>query len=319
MKLILITIILIILNFINKSESICNAPSTGANCTSTLLYIPITQPNETQPFLTFNIPSTLSNSQFMIGSISIESISEVNSNNDMVVKRIPFTNWLKISPFTSVPFKYSIKTNDLSLLIDVNWSVNVINATLNYTNIQFSFNFTKYQFQSPTNKLSLNLVQSLMDSKVSTGKSACGISQLVTNSVYHQEVKLGDITLLGELNTDSNIDGTLENKVLIATQLNKSTTTATSSIEISQKISIIIPNFLNFAQFTTNYFPIKDPNPITSTFANGTICVSGPSSKTGKTQQEVAAICVGVIGFSIIGLMALHFFYLNGRFYNKRD
>ncbi|KAM9993665.1 hypothetical protein ACTFIZ_011643 [Dictyostelium cf. discoideum] len=318
MKLILITIILIVLNIINKSESICNAPSTGANCTSTLLYIPRIEPNETQPFLTFNIPSILSNSNFMIGSISIESINEVNSNNDQIVKRIPFTNWLKISVSNS-PYKYSIKTNDLSLLIDVNWSVNKINSSLNYTNIQFNFNFTKYQFQSPSNKLSLNLVQSLFDSQISSGKSACGFSQLVSNSVYHQEVKLGDITLLGELNTDSNIDGTLEKQVLIATQLNKSTTTTTSSIETSQKISIIIPNFLNFAQFSTNYFPIKDPSPITSTFQDGTICVSAPSSKTGRTQQEVAAICVGVIGFTIIGLMALHFFYLNGRFYNKRD
>ncbi|KAN0023842.1 hypothetical protein ACTFIV_008229 [Dictyostelium citrinum] len=316
-SIIIITLILIISNIINKSESLCNAPSTGATCESTLLYVPLTQPNETEPFLTFNIPSTFSSTNSLIGSIYIESINEINSNNQ-IVKKIPFTNWLKISS-NIPPFKYSIKTNDLSLLIDVNWTTNIINATLNYTTIQFSYNITKYQFESPSNKLTLNLIQSLSDSNISSGKTACAISQLISNIVYHQKVKIGDITLLGELNTDSNIDGTSKDQVLFANKVNSSTMATTSSIQTSLKITITIPNFNSFAQFTTNYFPIKEPTPITSTFANGTLCVSVAAAKTGRTQQEVAAICVGVIGFTIIGLIALHFFYLNGRFYNKKD
>ncbi|KAN0038307.1 hypothetical protein ACTA71_000479 [Dictyostelium dimigraforme] len=312
MKSILIILIFTLLNIINKSVLACNAPSTGVNCTSTLLYVPLTQPNVTEPFLTFNIPSTLSNSKSIIGSISLESINEIDQNKD-VVKKIPFTNWLLISSNT-LPFKYTIKTNELSLFIEINWSTNQVNSTSNYTSIQFSYNITKYQFQSTSNTLSLTLIQSLSDSQVSGGKTACGVSQLQQNSVFHQEVKLGDITLLGELNSDSYIDG--QNQALTVSQVNKSTITTSSSIQTSQKLSINIPSFSSFAQFSTNYFPIKEATPITSTYTNGTICVSVAAAKTGRTQQEVAAICVGVIGFSIIGLIALHFFDIGFKTYS---
>ncbi|KAK5579622.1 hypothetical protein RB653_009307 [Dictyostelium firmibasis] len=317
MKIILIIFLIItLLNFINKSESACSLPTTGANCTSTLLYVPLTVPNDTVPILNFNITSSLSKTNNFIGTIKIDSIKEFDQNKKLV-NSIPFTNWLSISDNSK--FKYSIKSGDLSLLIDINWSTNQINSTLNYTSIEFSFNITKYQFQSPTNTLTLVLVQSLSDNQIASGKTACGISQLTQNSVFHQEVKLGDTVLLGELNPNSAIDGNIENQFLSASQINASTTVTTSSIQTSQIISINIPNFQSFAQFSTNYFPIKAPAPITSTFATGTVCVSVAAANTGRTSQQVAAICVGVIGFSIIGIMALHFFYLNGRFYNKKD